>query len=318
MRIPRSVAVMALVTAVPFGFAIRATLHHGEPTDDGVPSRVEADDKAREAEAQEVQEARERDDLKRRQREGIEKLFGAAPATLGSLFHGMAVAAPKGTDIPEPIVTSDVIRGELHINVRYEPSLASSKLHIGASNHDLCAAIEDRIDATWHAGIPADNATVWLDPATHQRAVLQTDGSLCAVDFSIYVSAEQWFDLSPTSIVPVWAIGQTSERLLAALEGRGWKLDGTSILWSEPGVGASTDTTRIVAEVDAGRVVAVTAWTSVTPRTTDELEKQLVNVLGPSTDAGTAQTWASRPPVTETFDGGISVRVGRPSDKVVP
>ena len=311
MRIPPSVIVMSLVTAVPFGFAVRASLRHQDgKIDEQARARAEAEQRARDYAEQEAQEARERDLAKARQRAGIEQLFGPTPATLGSLFHGMTLDQPKGSLVPEPVKT-EAMMVDLHINIRYEPNGALTKVHLGAADRDLCSAITDRLDAIWHDGTPVDQAIVWLDPATHQRAVLLAVDSECSVDFTQYVPVEVWFDRSPASIVPVWAVGQPVERLQATLEGHGWKIDRDSLAWVSPGPGLGTDVTRLVAEIADHRVVSISAWSSTASTTAEEVASQLVKVLGPPMVGGTERTWATKPPVTMTFEDGVSIRVGR-------
>ena len=96
MRIPSSVIVMSLVTAVPFGFAVRASvLHRDGSIDEAARERAEAEARAREYEAQELREAQVRDEKKTAQRKRIAELFGFDPASLGPLFDGVALGSPR-------------------------------------------------------------------------------------------------------------------------------------------------------------------------------------------------------------------------------
>ena len=206
---------------------------------------------------------------------------------------------------------------ELPVTIHYDRDATLTGLEIRSTDQDVCAAMSDRLDAIWHDPEAAENgATIWRDSSTHQRAVFLHDKPECTFALATYVPVEQWVDRSPASIVPLWAVGQRVDRLQAALGDRAHSSEPDSIEWVSPGPGASTDVTRLVAEVEDGRVVAVTAWSMTTADTTDSITRQLVKILGPAATRGATWTWTGHPPVTVTFDNGISVRVGKaPKDE---
>src|SRR5688572_453781 len=98
MRIPTSVIVMSLLTAAPFGLAIRDTLNKKDviaEDDDpfeseyGARSSRERREALEEYEREAVREAEERARKKAQQVEQLNDLFGEKPASMGSLLEGI-------------------------------------------------------------------------------------------------------------------------------------------------------------------------------------------------------------------------------------
>ena len=96
MRIPASVIVMSLVTAVPFGLAIRDTArHHDNAADDEVDfdgTATARRERVADMKAYEEQEAKDKAEAAERRALVVKRfheMYGAQPASLGSLFDGI-------------------------------------------------------------------------------------------------------------------------------------------------------------------------------------------------------------------------------------
>src|SRR5260221_296797 len=99
MRIPPSVIVMSLVTAVPFGLGIRDSLKH-EPAIGG-----EREERSRALDDYEAEVRREGAERQRRtedKKARLDVLYGAKPAQMGSLLDGIQLGA-NATFQPEYI-----------------------------------------------------------------------------------------------------------------------------------------------------------------------------------------------------------------------
>src|SRR6516164_3827141 len=117
MRIPPSVIVMSLVTAVPFGLAIKsAASGHSKASaydddDDDMPRRThdfedDSTDYAAQRAEMDKMRAEEREhemELTSKRRKLAPQLVGTEPASLGSLFAGVKLGASAGAFQPEPV-----------------------------------------------------------------------------------------------------------------------------------------------------------------------------------------------------------------------
>jgi hypothetical protein len=104
MRIPPSVMVMSLLTAVPFGLGIRDTLN-SKNRDRSERERMESAKREKERamsyEAQAAYEAEarraeeDRQELVREQLAKLDQLYGANPAHMGTLFDGVVLGVKR-------------------------------------------------------------------------------------------------------------------------------------------------------------------------------------------------------------------------------
>src|SRR5688572_13929492 len=112
MRIPPSVIVMSLVTAVPFGLAIRDTLNEKDARaagglddygdDDGYKGRERSAELA-EYEAEMAREAAEREARSKERLTQLDQLYGAKAASMGTLLDGIELGAGAGSFQPEHV-----------------------------------------------------------------------------------------------------------------------------------------------------------------------------------------------------------------------
>ena len=253
MRIPPSVIVMSLLTAVPFGLAIRESVRHNDPVgdddDDGLDlSGRAAATKARRVAMQEEQEAEGKAEadrvVKRAARDHhIATLFGDRPASRGGALDGVRIGAPAvrvglGRELTAAI-GDDTIRVTIDDN-------GAQILGVAIALDDGCDELGAKLETKWGPGRDG----VWLDPATHQRASL-TD---CRIRFDRYRDAAEW-----VGAVPFELIGAPAKRLTETL-GEAVEIDddGTAH-WRTDGLAGGHDPTVFEAFIRQGKIVGLKA-----------------------------------------------------------
>lgn len=262
MRIPPSVIVMSVVTAVPFGLGIRDTLKHqdagADELDDGFDfgsrkrsARERAELAAYEAEL--AREAAEREAQNRARIATLDQLYGAAPAAMGSLFEGLTLGA-AGAFPPEYVRTRiERANRDGFVTVSFDTDATSltgvevtviSDYEVG----DACDTLDDKLVAAWGKSTNG----VWLNPATHQRAALDLDD--CRLRFDRYLDAAEW-----VAQLPLSAIGAAPATLVAQVTAGTIDDDGTRVFWNAPGVRYGKTVSDIEAYVEGGKVVGFKA-----------------------------------------------------------
>ena len=198
MRIPPSVIVMSLVTAVPFALAVRDTMKPHQKTYD------EMSDEEREAQFEEEMrkesaEQAQRDAAETAKRAATYKtFFGEKPAQLGSYFHAVQLGMPVDQPAFDALAsTTDVSM----INFAGEKTLESIKI----SDDEHCDALRAQMVAAWQDAPDG----IYLDPASHQRASFQE----CTLTFSHYVDVNQWIDRKGDVPVALSWIGMPADKL---------------------------------------------------------------------------------------------------------
>lgn len=260
MRIPPSVIVMALATAVPFGLGVRDALKHagasvedsfGDSLDFRARREREARERAYEAEMRAEQMARE---ARAKQRIGrLDQLYGAKPAAMGTLLDGIQLGADAGSFQPEHVRQRiEDVRREGLIHVSYDvdaTSLDAVEISIASDDEtgDVCAQLDDKLRAAWG---PSTNG-VWLDSAAHQRATLDLDG--CSLRFDRYLEPSEW-----AAQLPLSAVGANAEKFADTLGGSA-AVDDDHIAWSLPGLRYGRTSTKLEAFVDKGKITAIKA-----------------------------------------------------------
>ncbi|NVB82307.1 MAG: hypothetical protein HOV81_28260 [Kofleriaceae bacterium] len=306
MRIPTSVFVMSVLTAVPFGLGIKDTLTHKQPTFDDDAFDFTADsarDRARERRYAEYERQAEQEKLERTKRRDertakLDTLYGKQPASLGSLFDGIQLGADAGSFQPE------IARERIYdatrdgfLNVVFDVdstqlrglTVELSTVDYTETIEETCEKLRDKLTTAWGriAG------STWLDPSTHQRASI--DSSYCALRFDRYLDTTDWL-----AGIHMEAIGMKADKL-AALVGPTAIVDSDMVSWHLPGVGFGTKSTTVEAYLENGKVVTIAATTDADFDTIAAIRDAISAKRKdePTTDAQTgAWSWKGKVPVT--------------------
>src|SRR5437763_955853 len=172
MRIPPSVIVMSLVTAVPFALAVHDTMKPHEKTYE------EMTDEEREAkfEAEMQKEAAEqaaRDAAETAKIAATDKTyFGPKPAQLGSFFTTVHLGMAADDPAVEKLTSQDD-----RMTVRFEGDRTVDTIIIQDEEH--CSELRQALESAWGE----TSTMVYVDAATHQRASFHD----CAVRFDRYL-----------------------------------------------------------------------------------------------------------------------------------
>lgn len=311
MRIPPSVIVMSLLTAVPFGLGIRDTLAEKDlPADDDeygdgldFGSRRSARERRRELEEYEAEMRREAMERERRAQERtaqLDQLYGAKVASMGTLLDGIVLGADAGTFQPEDVrVRLDRVRRDGFIDVSFDAdahTLNAVEVYItpGYGAGAACSSFKKTLTDAWG---PSTNG-VWIDSATHQRASFDT--AACVLRFDRYVEPTAW-----VAALPLAAIGSHVDKLVEQV-GQSAEVEYDRVYWNMPGLGFGEGATRLEAYIEKDRVVGFQARVATDFDTTVAVREQLATTLGaqPKRDEYTgAWTWKRRVPVAlETFE----------------
>lgn len=311
MRIPTSVIVMSLLTAAPFGLAIRDTLNQKDVVvDEDDPYSLEYDGRRarrdrralEEYEREVAREAEERARARERRLAKLDELYGSQPASMGALFAGIYLGADAGSFQPEP-ARERIYRASRDgfISVSFdvdEKALRAVTVEVEGRDYDpdleqvvdACATLYDRLVERW--GRAAGG--IWRDPATHQRASLDQD--TCTLRFDRYLDATEWFGALPLDLV-----GQSVAKLLVRV-GDDAIVDDELVEWTLPGLGAGSEDTQLQAFVHNKKVIGLRV---VTDSDFDSLlgvrellSKKLKAQPKQDDDNDGAWTWKGKLPVT--------------------
>jgi hypothetical protein len=271
MRIPTSVIVMSLLTAAPFGLAIRDTLTkkqqpafaEDEWGDYGRDHR--SDSKAlAEYEAEMQREADARAEKRKKQVEKLDQLYGQTKASMGTLLDGVFLGADAGNFQPEATrqrIEKETESGFLDVSFDADAkALRSVTIALSARDYDpdlgevvnLCEPLHDKLVTAWG---PSMSGT-WLDEVRHVRATLDTDS--CTLTWDQYLPVDEWL-----RAVTAVQIGKPAEKTLQAYsETAGIAFDDyndETVRWYLPGLGAATGATEVTAMIQKGKIVGVRA-----------------------------------------------------------
>jgi hypothetical protein len=261
MRIPPSVIVMSVVTAVPFGLGVRDTLKHKDVTAeeyDGLDfgEGRSARERSRELEEYEAEARREQLEREAKSKERIaqlDQLVGAKPAQMGSLFDGIVLGAGAGSFQPENVrlrIENATRDGFMSVSFDADAKALNGIDVIVGSDYDSSDACEEllkKLDAKW--GSPTNNA--WLDPATHQRASFDTDS--CKLRFDRYVEPTDW-----VAALPIAAVGSSTAKFTAQLTAGDVDQNDERVVWTSPGVGYGKGPSHYEAWITNGKVTGFT------------------------------------------------------------
>lgn len=330
MRIPRSTIVMAVLTCIPFGLAVRdfatgkAQIEH---TDDGDEDEDYPDDSLeryqREMEAQRAEEEREEkrsEERKAKLKGELGSLLGKTPASLGTTFGSIKPGMTDSELAKHDDATTALrqIGRDLNLSIAFDDAEGILQYveitpREGASDvDDICEVLSEHLDATWSEPERSSDTSIWTDAATGVRAEFSHDYS-CVLTFRRYVEPEKWI-AKQGGVIPTGAIGQPHAKLVKSLEPQRLDLSEAewSVAWIAPGLGNGTSPTSMTAYITNGKVVAVTARADTTFATYEKVQAHMEALYGePKTDDEGGLVWTKKPRLGLSYiDGTTVVSVG--------
>jgi hypothetical protein len=305
MRIPPSAIVMALVVAVPFGFAVRDTLKGNDAQTK--QEREQAELRAEEAKLQAEQAAEEQAQYEREKKLTAEReqtfatVIGAEPATLGDRFGGVQVGAKATDDLDEKLGAMDAVLDVTNhgLQLRGDGTIASVSFTFGDTH---CEKMREIIQAAWGPATAADE--IWIDRVHHRRASL--GGLLCVLHFDQIVDDAAWAKAALPKL-----IGKTPAQAQKLLGTPTVPLDEATLSWFLPGPPGGRDSTELSAEVADGKISSTRVVATVTPEESLSLVAALTKQIGkPATkeDYGNVWTW-DKPSVTVELNEAMLLSV---------
>jgi len=237
MRIPPSLIVMSIATAVPFGLAIRDTVN-GAPQVEAEPDDYAATARAEQAQY-EAEQAAERE-LEEKQRAALVaklgSVYGATPASMGSLLAGVTF----GQD-----VEFEGDEGDLYVALDHDSvNNVVRGVNITVPDDNAGAACDElraKLIAAW--GPPTGQA--WVAADGSQRATLDE----CELAYEPTLAAPAWLDA-------VYIIGMPAAKVEALPSA---SVDTYGVGWYVPGIGYASGRTSAYATLAKGKVTYVSA-----------------------------------------------------------
>lgn len=320
MALPTSTIVMALVTCVPFGLAIRDTVkggdakgRHGGDYEDYAELERESRHELERIERQERFERAEREARAKQWK----KLYGVNVASFGGAFDGL------WWDMPERQIHR-AIGGSLgrferaagvEIELTNEPHLLAIEVRANTPDYDedqeRCAGLLNDLEAAWGEGAvdPEWDTVTWFNAELRTRATFRQRDA-CVLRFEQAVSIEAWLDKSPASVVPVWAVGEPVERLQQALGERA-TLEDDVLSWKGPGLGTGTTVTHLTAVIEKGKVRVLSVIAGGIAETTASVRAHLTSMYGAPRETDDAFEWKKKPPIRlGGEDDGVELTIG--------
>ena len=308
--------VMGVLTAIPFGLAIRQTLNKSPQAERELEEQMDpslkyeremrADMAAREA--REVQERAESEQKKKDMRAAQRAVFGQGALNLGTLFDGTKLGAgPETLDAVRARTAQEIEHG---ISVDFELDakvLVGVAVRINSYDSD-CAGFDEDLQAAWGKPISgAYDRHVWV--ADSRRGVF--DITHCTLFVETFADVPHWIGKGD-AIVPLDWIGKPAKPLLAKL---GIEPDETMAAWQSVGVGTGTGVTTMTAEIANGKIVALTASAKIDPATRSDIQDRLTKLFGEPKEypeSGADLRWNGKPAVEVTATSRtIELRVGK-------
>jgi hypothetical protein len=293
VRIPTSVIVMSIVTAVPFGLAIRDTLKPKRPPaiDTGWTTYTpyQTTDRLERESHAESERPRTLEELasERRQRmlAALDAVHGRGIARMGSLFDGIVLGADAASFLPEAArqrivsarrdeffgVTYALDTGRLRgVDVQFHGTEYDPVAH---ATVDVCTVMSDKLRAVW--GPPTDG--VWLSPTTQDRARFDSDS--CTLTFDRAIDANLWLSSVSPSLIGTTAapVVEANKGQIAEAESPGSE---SAAYWTIDGVGAGRTQTSVEATIQSGKLTMITAITTTDAATAAQLRTQISALLG--------------------------------------
>jgi hypothetical protein len=296
MRIPPSVFVMSVVTAVPFGLAIKDTVH---------PPKTRAQIEEEKERAYEIDMEKQAQADREAEEQRTATVFGGLlgdKGKLGTYLDGLAIGAPADqaeTIRNRTLNASDMI--ELTYTVQ-AGKVASIAIEAGGGQ---CEQLTKTVRTKW------GEDDRWLDPATHTRAVLDEDN--CALTLDHYVDVEQLLDKTTTASIPVGALGKTLDQLGDNVQRHDYDAGGAL---ETPGLAQTDGNVEVDLTVnDAGKVVGMTASFKLAVEGDEIVRGRLDQLFGKGkhlADTGGWQ-WSGKVPVLYSYASArVFLEIGEP------
>lgn len=319
MRIPPSLIIMSLVTATPFGLAIRDTLTKKPmiEMDDGDPygldlrtsSRHDREEYER-YEAEMEKEAAEKAEKRIEATARLSMLFGAKPATLGALFDGIRLGADSSSFQPESArarIEAESDKGFITVSFDTDSTALrgvniaiSSGEYDTAADESMCRSLHDKLVAAWGPGTKG----TWLDETKHQRVVLSSEGR-CTLDFERTLQPAEWLAMVPADLVGKAAkvLDDYATNNAISFEDE----DDETARWYIPAMGIASGQTTITAMIVNRKVVGLRVsgagdWDSIVA-VRDALTKKL-NAKPVHDEDNDTYTWKHKPAAQMTVIEG--------------
>lgn len=305
MRVPASAIVMALLVAVPFGFAVRDTLKGNDPLSE--KQREEAAQKAEEQKAHEAELAEEQAQYEREKKLNAEReqtfatIIGKDPATLGERFGGAQVGMKAAEDLDSLLGQTDSVLDVTNhgLQLRGDGTIASVSFTFGDTH---CDKMHQVLEKAW--GPATTGGEIWIDRANHRRASI--GGLLCVLHFDSIVDDAAWAKAALPKL-----IGKTPAQAQKLLGVPTVPLDEPTLSWFLPGPPGGRDSTELSADVADGKIVSTHVVATVTPEESISLVDALTKQIGkPATkeDYGNVWTW-DKPSVTVELNEAMLMSV---------
>lgn len=300
MRVPPSMIVMGLLTAIPFGIAIKQTVHK-TPQDDRDLEESMDPDLARERhqmeraaqyeiELQEEQRAQEKE--KAKTRELHKMLFGHEPASLGPALSAFAwgVAGGEAPHMDGVVVTpTNGVHGLVSVSVRF---------------YDDCTNFGTDLEKRWGASTGDDLKEHWTS-ADGVHATFDSTG--CTLAFDKNAAVDAWIGHGDASLVPIDWVGKSSNIIKSKL-GPSVDADETQAQWFQSGVESSTGATNVNAVIEGNRITSVTAAVTADSKTREAISGRLTKLFGAPKEypeSGADLAWGGHPHVELRVSGNL-------------
>jgi len=237
---------MSLVTAVPFGLGVRATIRSKHALADARrAAEVETKRQEAEDEARARREQAERERKLAEQTTKVGQLIGRAPAHMGPLLEGIDLGSPWRYQ-PEHVrqrIEDASQDGLFHVTLEeYKNRLL---VMLDGSFDGACNVMRKKLVDTWG---PATNG-VWIDPAAKQCATFDVDR--CLLEFGRYLEPTDWVAALPFDLIG--APEAAAEKLPHA------EYDVGVVYGTMSGLRYSKEPTTLDAYIENGRIVGIKA-----------------------------------------------------------
>jgi hypothetical protein len=274
MRFASSVIVLPLILAVPFGLAIRDSLHGDDRAGTAAKAAAAAADRDATMHAELV--AAEREQYERGERLAAERhawlaaLIGSEPATLGpALAHAQLGELASAADVTVP--RNPAVQGS-STELARDGSVLEVALTIERAS---CRDLRETLVDAWGEAHPLDaSSSVWIDPAHHRRASLLDRAGECTLSFDRIVGDAAWVAM----VVP-GVLRKTTAQATKLFGAQTRNADGDDS-WHLAGPPAGAGSTELSAELsDAGTIdrtrISVTVSDEQAAALIDAISKQL-------------------------------------------
>jgi hypothetical protein len=289
MKIPTSVIAMSLLTAVPFGLAIRDSVkHHDSDSDDDEldfdGSRASAREERRAMERYE-EEARTEEQTTReahdKSKRDLARVYGPTPASFGSLFDGLRLGVPVDQ---APPAARKAVDGEAEGHPAFRSSFdvdPNDKIKgLTIQIYDSCEDFGSTLETAWGSS----HDSIWIDPAAHQRASFDSIG--CTLTFDRLAEVDQWIDKTDTAIVPLALIGQPIAKIAdrVPIDDLDDSTDGTGISnlgsYYDLGIGRGKQETTVTVYAKKKKIVGFNVSVATDAETADRVIARLTKLYG--------------------------------------